>query len=103
LADYSRYDILIQDLNVVETQVSVLNNKYKGELQKNQDLEDAVKALKTENAFLIEKLSKLESELQNLQSGNNPDLFNSLNMKEKEELKLKLKNLLSKIDYHISS
>ena len=103
MADYSKYDILIKDLNIVETQVSVLNNKYKDELQKNQDLENTLNALRTENAFLVDKLSKLESELQNLQSGNNLDLFHSLNMKEKEELKLKLRNLLSKIDYHISS
>ena len=103
MADYSKYDFLIKDLNIVETQVTVLNNKYKDELQKNQDLEKVVKEVKTENAFLVEKLSKLESELQNLQSGSNQDLFNSLNMKEKEELKLKLRNLLSKIDFHISS
>ena len=103
MAEYSKYELLIRDLNLIETQVSVLNNKYKDELLKNQDLEDSLKTLKAENTFLVEKLSKLESVLQNLQSGNNLDLFHSLNMKEKEELKLKLKNLLSKIDYHISS
>lgn len=103
MAEFSKFDILIKDLNLVETQVSILNNKYKDELRKNQDLEKTLIAVKSENTFLIEKLSKLESELQNLQSGNNLDLFNSLNMKEKEELKLKLRNLLSKIDYHISS
>ena len=103
MAEYSKYDILIKDLNLVETQVAILNNKYKDELQKNQDLEKTIKEMKAENAFLVEKLSKLESELQNLQSGNNLDLFHSLSMKEKEELKLKLRNLLSKIDYHISS
>jgi len=103
LADYSKYDFLIKDLNIVESQVTVLNNKYKDELQKNQDLEKVVKEVKTENAFLVEKLAKLEAELKNLQSGSNQDLFHSLSMKEKEELKLKLGNLLSKIDYHISS
>jgi hypothetical protein len=103
VAEYSKYDILIKDLNLVETQVSILNNKYKDELQKNQDLEKTINAIKLENTVLVEKLSKLESELQNLQSGDNLDLFNSLNLKEKEELKLKLRNLLSKIDYHISS
>ena len=103
MADYSKYDILLKDLDLVETQVGILNDKYKDELRKNQDLEKTLIAIKTENTFLVEKLSKLESELQNLQSGNNLDLFNSLNMKEKEELKLKLRNLLSKIDYHISS
>ena len=103
MADYSKYDILLKDLDLVETQVSILNNKYKDELRKNQDLESAVIELKHQNAFLVEKLSKFESELQSLQSGGNQDLFHSLNMKEKEELKLKLRNLLSKIDYHISS
>ena len=103
MADYSKYDILLKDLNTVETQIAILNNKYKDELQKNQDLENTVKELKLENAFLVEKLSKLDSELQNLQSGTDQDLFNSLNMKEKEDLKLKLRNLLSKIDFHISS
>jgi hypothetical protein len=103
VAEYSKFDIFIKDLNLVETQVSILFNKYKDELQKNQELEKTLSSIKAENTFLIEKLSKLESELQNLQSGNNLDLFNSLNMKEKEELKLKLRNLLSKIDYHISS
>ena len=103
MADYSKYDILLKDLDLVETQVGILNDKYKDELRINQDLVSAVKELKLQNAFLVEKLSKLESELQNLQSGSNQDLFHSLNMKEKEELKLKLKNLLSKIDYHISS
>ena len=103
MAEYSKYDILIKDLNLVETQVAILNNKYKDELQRNQELEHTVKELKLENAYLVEKLSNLDSELQNLRSGNNQDLFHSLNMKEKEDLKLKLRNLLSKIDYHISS
>jgi hypothetical protein len=103
LAEYSKYEILIKDLNLIESQVSVLNNKYKDELQRNQDLENSVNEMKLENAYLVEKLSKLDSELQNLQTGNDQDLFHSLNMKEKEDLKLKLRNLLSKIDYHISS
>lgn len=103
MAEYSKYEILIKDLNLIESQVSVLNNKYKDELQRNQDLENSVNELKLENAYLVEKLSKLDSELQNLQTGNDQDLFHSLNMKEKEDLKLKLRNLLSKIDYHISS
>ena len=103
MADYSKYDILLKDLDLVETQVGILNDKYKDELRINQDLVSAVKELKLQNAFLVEKLSKFESEIQGLQSGSNQDLFHSLNMKEKEELKLKLRNLLSKIDYHISS
>jgi hypothetical protein len=103
LAEYSKYDILIKDLNQIESQVSVLNNKYKDQLQKNQDLENAVKELQLENSHLIEKIAKLDSQIENLTTGGNLDLFHSLNSNEKEELKLKLRNLLSKIDYHISS
>ncbi|MDR3609308.1 MAG: hypothetical protein P4L27_01945 [Ignavibacteriaceae bacterium] len=103
MAEYSKYDIIVKDLNLIETQVSLLNDKYKDELQKNKELENTVNKLQKENAFLVDKLAKLESEIENLQSGHNQDLFHSLNMKEKEELKLKLRNLLSKIDYHISS
>jgi cell division protein FtsB len=103
VAEYSKYDIIVKDLDLIETQVSQLNGKYKEELLKNQELESSVKQLRKENAFLADKLAKLESEIENLNSGNNQDLFHSLNMKEKEELKLKLRNLLSKIDYHISS
>jgi cell division protein FtsB len=103
VAEYSKYDIIVKDLDLIESQVSLLNVKYKDELQKNQELESTVNQLRKENAFLVDKLAKLESEIENLHSGNNHDLFHSLNMKEKEELKLKLRNLLSKIDYHISS
>jgi ABC-type phosphate transport system auxiliary subunit len=103
LAEYSKYDILIKDLTLIESQVSILSSKYKEEILKNQEMEKSVQDLRKENTFLVDKLSKLESELESLHSGNNQDLFHSLNMKEKEELKLKLRNLLSKIDYHISS
>jgi hypothetical protein len=103
LAEYSKYDILIKDLTLIESQVSILSSKYKEELLKNQEMEKSVQDLRKENTFLVDKLSKLESELESLHSGSNQDLFHSLNMKEKEELKLKLRNLLSKIDYHISS
>ena len=103
MAEYSKYDILIKDLTLIESQVSILSSKYKEELLKNQEMGKTVQDLRKENAFLVDKLSKLESELESLHSGSNQDLFHSLNMKEKEELKLKLRNLLSKIDYHISS
>ena len=103
MAEYSKYDIIVKDLDLIETQVSILNNKFTDEVRKNHELESTVNQLKKENAFLVDKLTKLQSELENIQPGGNQDLFHSLNMKEKEELKLKLRNLLSKIDYHISS
>ena len=103
MAEYSKYDILIKDLNLIETQVGILSNKYKDAEERNQDLEITIKEMQKENAQLVQKISKLEGELENFQFGVNQDLFNSLNTKEKEEIKVKLKHLISKIDYHLSS
>jgi Icc-related predicted phosphoesterase len=103
LAEYSKYDVLVKDLNLIETQVGILSSKYKDAVETNQDLENAIKDMQKENAFLVQKISKLEGEIENFQFGVNQDIFNTLNTKEKEEIKLKLKNLISKIDYHLSS
>jgi len=84
-------------------QVSILSNKYKDAVERNQELEEIVEVLQNDNAVLNKKITKFESEAGNLQIEGNQTLFSSLNTKEREELKIKLKNLISKIDNHISS
>ena len=103
MAEYSKYDILNKDLAQIEMQVSVLSNKYKDVIERNQELEEIVEELQKENVLLNKKMSKFQSEPVNLQFEGDQALFSSLNTKEREELKLKLKNLISKIDNHISS
>ena len=103
MAEYSKYDLLTKDLNLIEVQVSVLSNKYKDAVEKNQELEEAVEELQKENALLNKKIAKLESEPGGIRLEGNQSLFSSLNTKEREELKIKLKSLISKIDNHISS
>jgi len=103
LAEYSKYDILNKDLSLIEMQVSILSNKYKDAVERNQELEEIVEVLQNDNAVLNKKIAKFESEAGNLQIEGNQTLFSSLNTKEREELKIKLKNLISKIDNHISS
>jgi len=95
--------MLTKDLSLIEVQVSVLSNKYKDAVERNQELEENVEELQKENAILNKKITKLESESGELQLGGNQALFSSLNTKEREELKIKLKSLISKIDNHISS
>ena len=103
MAEYSKYDILNKDLSLIEMQVSILSNKYKDAVERNQELEEIVEVLQNDNAVLNKKIAKFESEAGNLQIEGNQTLFSSLNTKEREELKIKLKNLISKIDNHISS
>lgn len=103
MAEYSKYDILNKDLAQIEMQVSILSNKYKDAVERNQELEEIVEELQKENALLNKKMAKFQSEPVNFQFEGNQALFSSLNTKEREELKIKLKNLISKIDNHISS
>jgi peptidoglycan hydrolase CwlO-like protein len=99
LADKTKYDSLLNDIQHVETQVSVLKNKYKDALERNRELEGYLNELKKENFELKQKISDIEEQF------NNQDVnsFSSLNLKEKEALKIKLQNLISRIDYHLSS
>ena len=59
--------------------------------------------LKAENAALNQKVVKLEGEIDKLIGKTELNIFNSLTSKEKETLKSKIENLISKIDYHLSS
>ena len=103
MAELSKNDILISDLSAVETQLSILINKNKDLSQKNVDLEESLESLKKENEILLQKLAALESEIKDIGENTETNLFNSLNLKERENLKVKLQNLISRIDYHLSS
>ncbi len=103
MAEYSKYDTLSKDLGLIEMQVSVLSTKYKDAVERNQELEKFIEDLQKESAVLNKKIAKLESEPGSLPFEGNQALFSSLNTKEREELKIKLKSLITKIDSHISS
>jgi len=99
LADLSKHDILLNDISQIETQISVLRNNFKEALERKKELEGYINELKKENTELKQKINELEKDYQI----NDADTFGSLNLKEKEALKIKLQNLISRIDYHLSS
>ena len=103
MAEISKNDILISDLSTIETQLSILINKNKDLSIKNIELEETLLNLKKENSVLLQKLAALDSEIKNLDENTEANLFNSLNLKERENLKVKLQNLITRIDYHLSS
>jgi len=78
-------------------------HKYGDVIERNRELEKELKEAKEENSSLTQKILKLQSEIENIKKDSEGNLFNSINAKERENLKLKLQNLISKIDYHLSS
>jgi len=103
LNELSKYESIINDLNLIETQAEVLKNRAKDIELRNIQVERTIEQLKAENAALNQKVVKLEGEIDKLIGKTELNIFNSLTSKEKETLKSKIENLISKIDYHLSS
>ena len=109
MAELTKYDVLLNELGSMDAQILVLTNKWKDTYHRNRELEDQMSKLKKENFELLQKISRIEEEIEQFQNKKeeNPDtgtnLFNSLNPKERENLKVRLQNLISRIDYHLSA
>lgn len=103
MTELSKYENIINDLNLIETQAEVLKNKAKDFELRNLKVERTLEKLKTENVELNQKVRNLEAEIDKLIGKSEMNIFKSLNSKEKETLKTKIQSLISKIDYHLSS
>ncbi len=103
MAETTKYDILISELNSIESMVSILLSKYKDTYERNIELENKLAEANRQNEMLLQQIARMEEGIQNNKEANTADLFNSLTMKERDNLKVKLQSLISKIDYHISS
>lgn len=101
--DLSKYEMIIKDLGLIETQAEVLVNKSKDIETRNAHLERTIEQLKAEKEALVQKISKLESEIDRLIGKTELNIFNQLNSKEKDALKAQIEKLINKIDFHISS
>ncbi len=103
MADFSKYDALLNELSNIETRITYLTQHYKNLFETNLELEEKVDALRKENLLLMQKNSDLQHETENVENPGEESIFSSLNSKERESLKGKLLDLISKIDYHLSS
>ena len=103
MSELSKYESIINDLGLIETQAEVLKNKAKDIGLRNNKLEKTFEQLKAENTALNQRVVKLEGEIDKLIGKSELNIFNSLNSKEKETLKSKIEDLINKIDYHLSS
>jgi len=104
LVDLVKYDSLIRDLSAIESEIATLGNKLQDTLERKTELEIQIAKLKQDNSFLQKKIVDIEQELVNMQQQEEENnIINSLNNKERESLKQKIQDLISKIDGHLSS
>jgi predicted nuclease with TOPRIM domain len=103
LVDLAKYDSLIQDLSAIEAEIATIGNKLQDVEEHKTELEIELTKLKQENSHLLKKINELEQELATAKEDKEGNIFNTLNSKEKDSIKLKLQDVISKIDYHLSS
>jgi chromosome segregation ATPase len=103
LVDLAKYDSLIQDLSAIEAEIATLGNKLRDTEERKTELEIQVTKLRQDNSFIQKKIIELEQEILLSKQDEEGNIFNTLNSKEKENLKSKLQDIISKIDFHLSS
>jgi predicted nucleic acid-binding Zn-ribbon protein len=101
LVDLAKYETLISDLSALESQVEILKNKYGDTLQRNKDLEVSLNEFQQDKSLLLEKISELESELEELKL--KVEEKTKFNLEDREELKNKIRDLVNRVDKHLSA
>ena len=99
--DLAKYETLISDLSALESQVEILKNKYSDTLERNKELEVSLNEIQQDKNLLHEKISELESELEEIKL--KMEEKSKLNLEEREELKIKIKDLITRVDKHLSA
>lgn len=103
MVDLAKYDSIIHDLSSIEAEIATIGNKLKDTEHRKTELEIQVAKLRQDNSILQKKMIELEQEILLSKQDEEGNIFNTLNSKEKENLKLKLQDIISKIDFHLSS
>ncbi len=99
-----KYDSFMEELNDLEKQVYVLAQNVEDIKSENQDLQEEVNQISKEREVLKLELEETQAQLKNFKSdGLNGLDSNLIDSEEREKLKNKIGDLISKIDYHLRS
>ncbi|MCW8802776.1 MAG: hypothetical protein OQK57_00110 [Ignavibacteriaceae bacterium] len=101
MVDLAKYETLISDLGKLESQVEILKNKYNDTVGRNNELEVSLNEIEQGKNLLHQRISELESELDETKLKSEEKA--KLNSEEREEIKIKIRDLISRIDKHLSS
>jgi predicted nucleic acid-binding Zn-ribbon protein len=104
LAETSKYDLFIDELNTLEKQIYYFIQKGSELFDANEALNNRITLLERENDLLKKKVNEIETKIgKTLFKEDNIFSNGSLNSEEKDALKIKLGELIAKIDYHLRS
>lgn len=102
MSDSSKYNIFLEELSSLEKQIYVFQQKFEETLEQKLALEKKVKQLEQERDVLNLKYEELETELNNFKSeGFEFPKTGNIDPKDREQLKLKIGDLINKIDHHL--
>ncbi|HPI38193.1 MAG TPA: cell division protein ZapB [Ignavibacteriaceae bacterium] len=103
MPDSIKPEQFVGELALIETQVSILVEKYKDVLKTNEELQTRIGVLSRENEYYKLKVNELEEELERLKSSFNQESFlSSLDFTDREKLKEKISELIARLDYHLA-
>jgi hypothetical protein len=104
LAETSKYDLFIDELNTLEKQIYYFIQKGSEIFDANEALNNRITLLERENDLLKKKVNEIETKIsKTIFKEDNIFRNGSLNSEEKDALKIKLGELIAKIDYHLRS
>ena len=103
MADLAKHESLVNDLTALEAQVAILKSKYNDTLERNTELEVTFNEVEQEKSTLHQRISDLEGELETLKLESEDAQFKNLTLEERESLKTKIKDLVTRIDHHLSA
>ena len=99
--DLAKYETLISDLSAFESQVEILKSKYFDTIERNKELEVSLNTIQQDKNLLHQKISELETELEEIKL--KVEEKSKLNSQEREELKVKIRDLVNRVDKHLSA
>ena len=94
-----KYEALINDLSSIESQITILKSQYTDSVGRIKELETALEKSKKDNTSLYDKIASLEEEITYLKN----KAEKGLQIENQESLKVRLQDLISRIDFHLST
>ncbi len=94
-----KYEALINDLSSIESQITILKSQYTDSVGRIKELETALEKSKQDNTSLYDKIASLEEEISYLKN----KAEKGLQIENQESLKVRLQDLISRIDFHLSA
>jgi predicted nucleic acid-binding Zn-ribbon protein len=104
LSELTKYEVFLSELNSLETQSAILVERFNDLVKLNKELESQVNMISKENEYLKLQVRTMEKEVETFKgSVEKESSFLTLPTKDRESLKLKINELIARINYHLGS